>query len=102
MLSNDLSRSLWLILIGTLQIGGCASQVSVDQQIAREYERTERREAIKRFIASCESSGSVVIYTGPSYQKLRDPVRRVPGHARLSEYQCVSTAAVSRDIGVGG
>ena len=82
--------SLAASMASAMLLSACASQLSEDDYLALAYEATERREAIRDFIRSCEVAGYIVVYTGRSYQKLRDPVRRVPSHARLSEYACTN------------
>lgn len=77
-------------------LAGCAGQLTEDEKFARAYAKAEREESIRNFIYSCESGGNAIIYTGPSYQKLRDPVKYIPTHARLMEYQCVQAAALAR------
>ena len=81
-------------------MGGCASNLTEDEKLAIEYERVERQVEIREFMASCERAGNVVLYTGPVYHKLRDPVKHIPSHARRSEYACTSAAWAMRGIGM--
>ena len=83
-------------------LAACAGGPTTDEQLALEYARAERIASIQDFVLACEKSGRTIVYLGPSYHKLRDPVRRPPSHARLSDYSCQSNEQVSRDIGVGG
>ena len=85
-------RTLLIAAVAALStlLCGCASQLTEDEEIALAYAETERREAIREYVRSCEAAGYVVIYTGRTYQKLQDPVKRVPSHARLADYACAS------------
>ena len=78
---------------------GCATSLSEQEQFEREYARVERKESIRLYVAEGEQAGHTVVYSGPSYQKLRDPRKSIPGHARLTDYQCVSSDAVNREFG---
>lgn len=89
-------------LLAALMIAACAGNLTEEDKQAREFERLERKAEIQTFIAFCEQAGRTVIYTGPTYQKLRDPVKQVPNHARLSEYRCAGSTTVNRQLGAGG
>ena len=101
-----MSISNWLrissVVTTVALLSACASQLSEDELFALRYERAERIEAIREFVVSCESAGFTVVYTGPSYQKLRDPIKRPPGHAHLSDYACANNQAVDRFLRNGG
>lgn len=90
-----MSKYNWLCLAAAMAsamvLSACATQLSEDDYLALAYQETERKEAIRDFIRSCEAGGYIVVYAGPSYQRLRDPAKRVPSHARLSDYACTST-----------
>ena len=89
-------------LISVSLLAACATNLTEEQQLALDYERVERQESIRGFVASCERRGQTVVYTGPSYHRLRDPVKHVPSHARLSEYVCADEATIGREFGTGG
>ena len=104
MSSKILSQRIPL-LAGVLSVSllaACATELTEDQQFAREYERVERHESIREFMSSCEYAGHVVLYTGPTYQKLRDPVKHIPSNARRSDYVCASQRSISRAFQAGG
>ena len=61
-----------------------------DEQYERLAAFHASRAEIRAFINNCEAADYVVVYTGPTTHKLRDPVRRIPRHARPSDYQCAS------------
>lgn len=73
-----------------LALGGCASQLTEDEQYEREVAFHESRDQIRAFISNCEAVDHVVFYTGPPTHKLRDPIKRIPRHARPSDYHCAS------------
>ncbi len=83
-------------------LAGCATNLTDDERFAREYERAEMHGSIREFVYSCESAGHVVLYTGPSYHRLRDPVIHIPSNARLLDYACANQNAISREFGLGG
>ena len=89
-------------LISVALLAACATNLTEDERLALDYERVERQESIRGFVASCERSGQTVVYTGPSYHRLRDPVEHVPNHARLSDYVCTDERTISREFGTGG
>lgn len=97
---SNLRNAVRLTVIGslltTIGLAGCASNLTEDERIDREYAATERKQQIREFIDSCEAANYVVMYTGPSTQKLRDPVKRIPGHARKSDYVCGSSNDAER------
>ena len=80
----------------SIQLMGCATNLSEDQIFERQYAAVERKEMIREFVNTCEANGNVVIYTGPSTHKLRDPIKRIPNHANRSDYQCTMTSEVER------
>lgn len=67
-----------------------------DEIFELQYAAVERKESIREFIDVCEANKNVVIYTGPSTHRLRDPIRRIPNHANRSDYQCTNTKEVER------
>lgn len=83
-------------LLSMSLLTACASSLTEDERVALRYERAEREDSIREFVAGCEAAGHSVLYTGPTYQKLRNPVKHVPSHARLTDYQCVTQAALDR------
>ena len=89
------SLSVLGILVSA-QLTGCAANLSEDEAFEQQYAAVERKVMIREFVNACEANGSVVIYTGPSTQKLRDPIKRIPKHAHRSDYQCTSTKEVER------
>lgn len=90
------------VLVSLSVVTACASHLTEDDRLMREYARVERMESIRAFVAACEQSGHIIVYNGPSYHKLRDPVKDVPGHATLKDYVCVSATTVNREFGTGG
>ena len=84
------------------RVSACATDLTEDERLMREYTRVERVESIRAYVAACEQAGNTIVYSGPSRQKLRDPVKYVPGHAREKDYVCVSTTTVNREFGTGG
>ena len=89
------TASLFGILV-SVQLTGCAANLTEDEIFEQQYTAAVRKEMIREFIYSCEANDNVVIYTGPSTQKLRDPIKRVPNHAHPSDYQCTTTNEVKR------
>ena len=90
------------ILLSLSLIAACASSLTEDDSLMREYVRVERMESIRAYVAACEQSGHTIVYNGPSYHKLRDPVKHIPNHATLKNYACVSVNTVDREFGTGG
>jgi len=80
----------------SVQLMGCAANLSEDEVFEQQYAAVERKEMIRDFVNACEANGNVVIYTGPSTHKLRDPIKRIPRHAYRSDYQCTRTSEVER------
>ena len=89
-------------LVAVSFLAACATNLTEEEQLVRDYDRVERQESIRGFVASCERRGQTVVYTGPGYHRLRDPVKHVPSHARLSDYACTDERAISREFGTGG
>lgn len=83
-------------ILVSVQLTGCAVNLSEDEVFEQQYAAVERKEMIREFINVCEANDNVVIYTGPSTQKLRDPIKRIPKHANHSDYQCTTTNEVER------
>jgi len=83
-------------LLASVQLIGCAANLSEDEASEREYQAVERKEMIREFIYSCEAGGNVVVYTGVSTHRLRNPIKRIPNHANRSDYQCTTTSEVER------
>lgn len=83
-------------ILASVQLTGCAANLSEDEVFEQQYAAVERKEVIREFIDACEANDYVVIYTGPSTQKLRDPIKRIPNHANRSDYQCTTTNEVDR------
>jgi hypothetical protein len=83
-------------ILVSAQLTGCAANLSEEHVFAQEYAAVERKVKIREFINVCEAHDNVVIYTGPSTQKLRDPIKRIPNHAHRSDYQCTTTDEVVR------
>ena len=95
--SNLIARSTFVLgVLTSVLLAGCAASLSEDDAFEQQYTAVERKEMIREFIRSCEANDNVVVYTGPPTQKLRDPVKRVPNHARRSDYQCTTTDEVDR------
>lgn len=78
------------------QLTACAANLSEDEVFEQQYAAVERKEMIREFINVCEANDNVVIYTGPSTHKLRDPLKRIPIHANRSDYQCTMSNEVER------
>lgn len=89
-------------LLPIFWLTACASHMTDEERQVREIERYERKLEIQTFVAHCEGQGRTVIYTGPTYQKLRDPIKQVPSHARLSDYRCAGSTTVAGQLGTGG
>ena len=88
MTSTHFKSSVISILVPALFASACVSSLTPGEMVELEYERVERQEAIRTFVSGCENAGRVVVYRGPVYNKLRDPIRDVPRHAHLSDYSC--------------
>ena len=90
-------RSLSVLgILASVLLTGCAANLSEDEVFEQQYAAVERKEMIREFVNDCEASGNVVIYTGPSTHRLRDPIKRIPNHANRSDYQCTMTSEVRR------
>jgi len=89
------SVSVFSILV-SVQLTGCAANLTEDEVFEQQYAAVERKEMIREFVNACEANDNVVIYTGPSTQRLRDPIKRIPKHANRSDYQCTTTNEVER------
>ena len=83
-------------ILVSVYLTGCATNLSEDEVFERQYAAVERKEMIREFVNTCEANDNVVIYTGPSTHKLRDPIKRIPKHANRSDYQCTTTNEVER------
>jgi hypothetical protein len=83
-------------LLVPVHLTGCAANLSENEVFEQQYAAVERKEMIREFVNACEANDNVVIYTGPSTQKLRDPIKRIPKHANRSDYQCTTTNGVER------
>ena len=92
----------WLpIIVAVGATYGCATSLTEQEQFEQEYARVERKESIRLYVAECERKGNTIVYTGPTYQKLRDPAKHIPWHARPADYQCVTHNAINREFGTG-
>ena len=80
----------------SIGLAGCASNLTEDEQFERHYAAVERKLDIRAYIDSCEAADYVVLYTGPSTHRLRDPIRHIPNHARKSDYVCGSRTDMER------
>ena len=89
------SLSVLSVLL-SVHLTGCATNLSEEAVLEKQYAAVERKEMIREFVNACEASGNVVIYTGPSTHKLRDPIKRIPNHAKRSEYYCTTSSEVAR------
>ena len=89
------SLSVLGILV-SVQLTGCAANLSEDEIFEQQYAAVERKEMIREYINACEANDNVVIYTGPSTHRLRNPIRRIPNSANRSDYQCTTTTGVER------
>ena len=95
--TKRIHQSLFFLgILASVQLMGCAANLSEDEIFEQQYAAVERKEMIREFVNACEANGNVVIYTGPSTHKLRDPIKRIPNHANHSDYQCTSTSEVER------
>jgi hypothetical protein len=83
-------------ILVSVHLTGCAANLTEDEIFEQQYAAVERKENIREFINVCKAKDNVVIYTGPSTHKLRDPIKRVPNHASRSDYQCTTTSEVER------
>ena len=79
-----------------LLAGGCATSLDEASEYELQASLIEKAEQIEAFIYNCEASGNVVMYTGPSTHRLRDPIKRIPRHARPSDYTCTSSQEIER------
>ena len=96
-ISKRIHQSLPAIgILSSALLMGCATNLSEDEVFNRQYAAIERKEMIREFVDTCEANGNVVIYTGPSTHKLRDPIKRIPNHANRSDYQCTRAGEVER------
>ena len=77
-------------------LGGCAANLTEAERYDRQAAYEEKRDLIHAFVNNCETAGHVVMYTGPTTHKLRNPVKYVPRHARSSDYKCVTAADIER------
>ena len=85
------NRYLAVITGSCLALFGCSTHLTEDEQYEREVAFHERVDQIRAFIDACESADYVVFYTGPTTHKLRDPIKRIPRHARPADYHCASS-----------
>ena len=83
-------------ILASALLTGCAANLSEDEAFAQQYAAVERKEMIREFVNACEANGNVVVYTGPSTHKLRDPIKRIPNHAHRSDYQCTMSSEAER------
>jgi hypothetical protein len=83
-------------ILVSIQLTGCAANLTEDEIFEQQYAAVERKEKIREFINACEAKDNVVFYSGPSTHRLRDPFKRIPRHANRSDYQCTSSSAVER------
>jgi hypothetical protein len=81
-------------VVMALAVAGCASTLSEDELYEQQVHRAEQVEQIQGLIRTCEAASRTVVYTGPTTHKLRDPVKRIPKHARPIDFQCVGTREV--------
>ena len=88
---NTANRYLAIVAGPCLALAGCSTHLTEDEQYEREVAFHERVDQIRTFIDACESADHVVFYTGPTTHKLRDPIKRIPRHARPSDYHCASS-----------
>ena len=58
-MSKNNRLCLTAAMASAMLLSACASQLSEDEYLALAYEATERREAIRDFIRSCEVAGYV-------------------------------------------
>ena len=78
------------------QLAGCAANLTEDELFEQQYAAVERKANIYEYINACEANDNVIVYTGPSTHRLRDPIKRVPNHADRSDYQCTTSTGVER------
>ena len=83
-------------LLPVLNLSGCATSLTEAERYEKQALHAERMDKIRAFIATCEEAGSQPIYFGPTTHKLRDPIKRVPRHAHLSDYACATDEDVER------
>jgi len=83
-------------ILASVQLAGCAANLSEDEVFEQQYAAVERKESIREYINACEANDNVIVYTGPSMHRLRDPIKRIPGHANRSDYQCTTSNGVER------
>ncbi len=83
-------------VLALTHLTGCAANLTEDELFEQQYAAVERKEMIREFIIACEANGNVVVYTGPSTHKLRDPIKRIPKYADRSDYQCTRSGEVER------
>ena len=75
----------------SLALIGCSTHLTEDEKYERQAAYDERRAQIRAIINDCEAADYVIFYTGPTTHKLRDPIKRIPMHARPSDYHCASS-----------
>lgn len=82
------------IVLAAMQMQGCATGLTEQDRYEVHTLRAERMDEIRQFIKACEDAKMVALYYGRTTQKLRDPFKHIPRHARLSDYACASGHAV--------
>lgn len=78
------------LVLAAMQMQGCMTGMTQQERYEANALRAERRDEIRRFINACEDAQMVALYYGPAIQKLRNPFKHIPTHARLSDYVCAT------------
>lgn len=89
-------------LLAALQIMGCTTSMTDEAEYEAKARHAERIDEIRAFIAACHGAEMVVVYYGPTTNKLRDPIRHVPRHAHPTDYACASEHDIRREMLIGG
>ena len=84
------------IVLAAVQLSGCASTLTEEEQYEKDALRAERMDEILGFIMACDNAGYTVFYNGSKKHKLLDPIKRIPGNAHLSDYTCASPEDIER------
>jgi len=93
---NTVRQVVYSSILVSIGLTGCAGNLTEDERFEDQYAAVERKEQIRSYIDSCEAADRVVLYTGPSTHRLRDPIKTIPNHARKSDYACGSSRELER------
>ena len=83
-------------LLAVIQLSGCVSTLTEEEQYERDALQAERMDEIRGFITACVVTGYTVVYDGPKKHKLLDPIKHVTRNAHRSDYGCTSRTDIER------